>query len=32
MIEDVTDDIFARVVEQAPVPVLVEFWQPGFGS
>jgi thioredoxin 1 len=29
MIPDVTDRDFARVVEQAFVPVLVEFWQPG---
>ncbi len=32
MIKEVTDDTFDRVVAQAPVPVLVEFWQPGCGS
>ncbi len=31
MIQDVTDRDFARQVEQAPMPVLVEFWQPGCG-
>ena len=31
MIGDVTDRDFIRVVEQSPVPVLVEFWQPGCG-
>lgn len=31
MIRDVTDRDFARVVEQALIPVLVEFWQPGCG-
>ncbi len=31
MIETVTDRNFAREVEQASVPVLVEFWQPGCG-
>lgn len=31
MIREVTDRDFAREVEQAPVPVLVEFWQPGCG-
>mgnify|MGYP001238727302 CR=1 FL=1 len=29
MIPDVTDRDFAREVEQASMPVLVEFWQPG---
>ena len=29
---DVTDQDFDRVVEQAGVPVLVEFWKPGCGS
>ncbi len=32
MIEDVTDRTFDQVVAQAPVPVLVEFWQPGCRS
>ena len=31
MIAEVTDHNFARTVEQAPLPVLVEFWQPGCG-
>ena len=31
MIGDVTDRDFARVVERAWGPVLVEFWQPGCG-
>jgi thioredoxin 1 len=31
MIVEVTDRDFARVVEQAPMPVLIEFWQPGCG-
>lgn len=31
MIEEVTDRDFTRVVEQARMPVLVEFWQPGCG-
>ncbi|MDR4480879.1 MAG: thioredoxin domain-containing protein [Nitrospira sp.] len=31
MIRDVTDRNFAREVEQASMPVLVEFWQPGCG-
>lgn len=31
MIVDVTDWTFAREVEQASMPVLVEFWQPGCG-
>ena len=29
---DVTDQDFDDVVEQAGVPVLVEFWKPGCGS
>lgn len=29
MIREITDRDFAREVEQAPMPVLVEFWQPG---
>ncbi len=32
MIRDVTDLDFDHVVEQAGVPVLVEFWKPGCGS
>jgi thioredoxin 1 len=32
MIQDITDRDFDRVVEQAAVPVLVEFWQPGCGG
>lgn len=32
MIADVTDADFDRTVEEAPVPVLVEFWQPGCGG
>ena len=31
MIGEVTDRDFAREVEQASMPVLVEFWQPGCG-
>ncbi len=31
MIRDVTDRDFAREVEQALAPVLIEFWQPGCG-
>ena len=31
MIGEVSDHDFARVVEQATMPVLVEFWQPGCG-
>ena len=31
MIAEVTDHNFARMVEQAPLPVLIEFWQPGCG-
>ncbi len=31
MIRDVTDWDFERVVERSPIPVLVEFWQPGCG-
>jgi len=31
MIPDVTDRDFSREVEQASLPVLVEFWQPGCG-
>ena len=29
---DVTDRDFDRVVQEAKVPVLVEFWKPGCGS
>jgi len=32
MIRDVTDQDFDHIVEQAGVPVLVEFWKPGCGS
>ncbi|SLM49903.1 Thioredoxin [Nitrospira japonica] len=32
MITDVTDRTFDRLVEEATVPVLVEFWKPGCGS
>ena len=32
MIRDVTDMEFDRLVEDASVPVLVEFWQPGCGG
>ncbi|MBS0171143.1 MAG: hypothetical protein JSR62_12375 [Nitrospira sp.] len=31
MIDEVTDRNFEREVEQASMPVLVEFWQPGCG-
>ena len=31
MIQDVTDETFDRVVQAAPGPVLIEFWQPGCG-
>lgn len=31
MIDAVTDRDFPRIVEQASMPVLVEFWQPGCG-
>lgn len=31
MIGEVTDRDFARVVERASMPVLIEFWQPGCG-
>jgi thioredoxin 1 len=32
MIREVTDLDFDHLVEQAVVPVLVEFWKPGCGS
>ncbi|HEX7093255.1 MAG TPA: thioredoxin domain-containing protein, partial [Nitrospiraceae bacterium] len=32
MIRDVTDRDFDYVVEQAGLPVLVEFWKPGCGN
>ena len=32
MIRAVTDQEFDHVVEQAGMPVLVEFWQPGCGG
>ena len=32
MIGEVTDRDFDRVVEQSPLPVLVEFWKPGCGQ
>ena len=31
MIQDIEDREFDRIIEQASVPVLVEFWQPGCG-
>ncbi len=31
MIQPIDDQNFDRTVEQATVPVLVEFWQPGCG-
>jgi thioredoxin-like negative regulator of GroEL len=31
MIQDVTDWDFDRIVGRSPIPVLVEFWQPGCG-
>jgi thioredoxin 1 len=32
MMRDVTDQDFDHIVEQAGLPVLVEFWKPGCGS
>lgn len=32
VIHDIDDRNFDRVVEEARVPVLVEFWQPGCGG
>jgi thioredoxin 1 len=32
MMRDVTDRDFDQVVEQAGLPVLVEFWKPGCGG
>ena len=32
MIAEVTDRDFDRVIAEAGVPVLVEFWKPGCGS
>jgi thioredoxin 1 len=32
MIREITDYDFDRVVSEATVPVLVEFWQPGCGG
>jgi thioredoxin-like negative regulator of GroEL len=32
MLRDVTDRDFDHVVEQAGMPVLVEFWKPGCGG
>ncbi|HEY6263035.1 MAG TPA: thioredoxin domain-containing protein [Nitrospiraceae bacterium] len=32
MMREVTDRDFDRVVKQAGMPVLVEFWKPGCGS
>jgi thioredoxin-like negative regulator of GroEL len=32
MMRDVTDRDFDHVVEQAGLPVLVEFWKPGCGN
>lgn len=31
LLREATDTTFDRLVEQATVPVLVEFWQPGCG-
>ena len=31
MIQNIEDREFDRIIEQASVPVLVEFWQPGCG-
>lgn len=31
MIQEIEDREFDRIVEQASVPVLIEFWQPGCG-
>ena len=31
MIQEIEDREFDRIIEQASVPVLVEFWQPGCG-
>jgi thioredoxin 1 len=31
MIQDIEDREFDRIIENASVPVLVEFWQPGCG-
>jgi len=31
MIQDIEDREFDGIIEQASVPVLVEFWQPGCG-
>lgn len=31
MIQDIEDREFDRIVEDASVPLLVEFWQPGCG-
>ena len=31
MIQNIEDQVFDRITEQASVPVLVEFWQPGCG-
>jgi thioredoxin len=31
MIQDIEDREFDRIIEQASVPVLIEFWQPGCG-
>jgi thioredoxin-like negative regulator of GroEL len=31
MIQDIEDKDFDEIIETAPAPVLVEFWQPGCG-
>ena len=31
MIQEIEDRQFDRIIENSPVPILVEFWQPGCG-